>query len=31
MAVLIATGVLAAYIYSFAMTVFAGLKGGNIF
>ena len=27
MAVLIATGVLAAYIYSFAMTIFAGLKG----
>ena len=31
MAVLIATGVLAAYIYSFAMTIFAGLKGETFF
>ena len=31
MSVLIATGVLAAYIYSFAMTIFAGLKGETFF
>lgn len=31
MAVLIATGVLAAYIYSFAMTIFADLKGETFF
>ena len=31
MVVLIATGVLAAYIYSFAMTIFASLKGETFF
>lgn len=31
MAVLIATGVLAAYVYSFAMTIFANLKGETFF
>ena len=31
MSTLIATGVLAAYIYSFAMTIFAGLKGETFF
>jgi len=31
MSTLVATGVLAAYIYSFAMTIFAGLKGETFF